>query len=518
MKIGDYILINKNNTIYVGKIIKLLWNNTNVIVKLENYTDYIDPTLKNYKNLLENDKKEGYMLVTINKNISLLDDKLLEKSIINYNESFEKISIKIQINFNKYMQSIKNMSSHITKNIENSENVLNKTRDPLKISKNKIKKYEKQDMKEDDYQKYIINMLNNLFTDKKILYEEKFTSSNPSLYKPSIEYLGEDNINNVLKPSLTHLLEKYYPINEEEYYDFKNTLMYKHLIFDNEMDTFSLGKQLINKIKEQMYKLQNKLRLDSNDQTDFTDKTNIFDFIKFKIVGDYLELTNINNSETNFRTITKDLIPNLSILQDQYGKQIDYLKLINLIIENKTPEDIITNQDKIKEAIKILSQEYFICLQPKVELLLWTICRLLICWYADKNLYERIYKVKILINLYRSRGLKEFNQDYDVLPIITIIPKYGKEEAIKIGSHIGYYFFVYKKLGNIECEPTYFNKMDDLMYYTNGSLDIKKHVKLILKKKKSTSKLLKEYQTKIENPEENIKMDIQQRIKMNALN
>jgi hypothetical protein len=293
--------------------------------------------------------------------------------------------------------------------------------------------------------------------------------------------------------------------------------MYKHLIFDNEIDTYSLGKELINKIKEQMYKLQTKLEFNSTepDQLNFTDKTNLFDFIKFKIVGDYVELINIKNDEDNFRTITRDLIPNLIILQNQYDQPINYRNLIDMILENKTPEDIITNQEKIKEAVKILSQEYFICLQPKIELLLWTISRLLICWYADKNLYDRIYKIKILINLYRSRGLKEFNQDYDVLPIITIIPKYGKQEAIKVGSLLGYYFFVYKKLGNEESQPTYFNKMDNLMYYTNGSLDIKKHLKLILNKKKEGIKIVKEYTNKIEDKDEIQKMDIQEQINYN---
>jgi hypothetical protein len=52
--------------------------------------------------------------------------------------------------------------------------------------------------------------------------------------------------------------------------------------------------------------------------------------------------------------------------------------------------------------------------------------------------------------------------------------------------------------------------MDDLMYYTNGSLEIKKHLKLILKKKKEAKKIVKQYETNIENREENIKMDIQE--------
>jgi len=417
-------------------------------------------------------------------------------------------------------QFIGDQSQIIFNNKTDNKEDLNKNSNSFKVPEEKLKKYKNQDMSEEDYTKYIVNMISNLFKDKNILYEEDFINSNPSIsYIPSIEYVGKDNINNVLKPLLTQILEKYYSINEGEYYDFKNTLMYKHLIYDNEIDTLSLGKQIINKIKEQMFKLQDKLRLESEkvDQYNFSEKTNLFDFIKFRIVGDYIELTNKNNDENNFRTITRNLIPDLSILQDEYGKKIDYEKLINIILENKTSDDILKNKDIIKESIKILSKEYFICMQPKVELLLWTICRLIVCWYADVNLYDRIFKIKILINLYRSRGLKEFNQDYDVLPIITVIPKYGKEDAIKVGSYLNYYFFVYKKLGNTESEPTYFNKIDDIMYYTNGSLDIKKHVRLILSKKKDGQQFMKEYKKQIENPSEIKEMDIQEQININNL-
>ena len=514
MNIGEYILIKDK---YVGKIVKLLWNNTNLIVKLENYTDYIDPTIKN-NNLLDSvSNNEGYMLVPLNNNIKKLNQELLEQSIEKYNESFEKISVKVQINFNNYIDKIKRMyPQNFVDNIDNINNISSDSqinrhkKNPLDIPKSKLRRYQNQDKKEDDYQKYILTMIENLFKEKEVVYEEEFLNAKPENYVTSIEYLGENDINNVVKPILIQILEKYYSINEEEYYDFKNTLMYKHIILSNDMDTLSLGKQFINKIKDQLFKLQNKLKLDNGvvDGSEFTDKTNLFDFIKFRIVGDYIELVNKNYDENN-RKITRDLIPNLVSLEDEYGKSIDHLKLINMILESKTPEDILVNQEKIKEAIKILSQEYYICIQPKVELLLWTICRLIICWYSDKNLYERIYKVKILINLYRSRGLKEFNQDYDVLPIITVIPKYGKIDAIKVGSHLNYYFFVYRRLGNEESNPTYFNKLDDLMYYTNGSLDIKKHVKFILNKKKETAVLVNEYNNKIATATEIVDTDIQ---------
>jgi len=38
-------------------------------------------------------------------------------------------------------------------------------------------------------------------------------------------------------------------------YDFKNTLMYKHLIYDDNIDTLSLGKELIGMIKTTLINL-----------------------------------------------------------------------------------------------------------------------------------------------------------------------------------------------------------------------------------------------------------------------
>ena len=114
------------------------------------------------------------------------------------------------------------------------------------------------------------------------------------------------------------------------------------------------------------------------------------------------------------------------------------------------------------ESLKILSQEYIIALQPKVEYLVWAIIRLILCWYSSDALNKNIYKIKILINLYRARGVKTFNKDNDVLPMIMILPNYGKESALKVISHINYFFFPYRKLGLEESPPTYFNKVDNL--------------------------------------------------------
>jgi hypothetical protein len=134
----------------------------------------------------------------------------------------------------------------------------------------------------------------------------------------------------------------------------------------------------------------------------------------------------------------------------------------------------------IEEALKILSQEYIICFQPNIDILIWTISRLIISWYSDPKLCENIFKIKILINLFRARGIKEFNKDQGIQPVIMIIPTYGKKNAIKVLSHLSYFFFPYKKLGWEKSKPTWFDCLDNLMYYTNGSLELKKYVKFLI--------------------------------------
>ena len=145
----------------------------------------------------------------------------------------------------------------------------------------------------------------------------------------------------------------------------------------------------------------------------------------------------------------------------------------------------IVYKNIINESVKILSQEYIISLQPDVDILYWCICRLILTWYADPTLSDKIYKIKILINLYRSRGNKTFNKNEDIQPIISIYPYYGRHNAIEVASKLNYYFFAYKNMGFSENKPTYFEKFDDLMCYTNGSGEFKKYIKFVLNKNKN---------------------------------
>ena len=481
--IGDLVLVNDKN---LGTIEKIIWNSIGFIIRLQDNPGYIDKTLSQYKQtLIGNNDINGLMLITLNDNIKLIDPSL-SSPIINQiktqdiNTLYGSNGEISEIGKNKIVEIINSIDlkySNFLKKLKTGEFQL------AKISgSNRVYKYEnfpiynKEASQEDDYIKYITQMINNLFnlSNIKTIWTEDFYIGDGK----SIDILGEDNIENFFKPNFIELLEHFDPMDSSQYYDFKNTLMYKHLIYDESIDTLSLGKEIIKKIKETLLELEKNVEMD--DGSKLLETTNLFDFLTFSIVGGNIEITN-NTLGNDFKIITPELVPGLKYLTYQYSKPINYEILSTIVLKNKTPDDIIINSDEINEALKIMSQEYIVCLQPKVEALLWVICRLIISWYADPTLFSNIGKIKILINLFRARGLKEFNKDQGTIPIIQIFPNYGKKNATRVMSHLSYFFFPYKKIGWETSKPSFFDRIDNLMYYTNGSLELKKYVQYLLR-------------------------------------
>ena len=348
--------------------------------------------------------------------------------------------------------------------------------------KDNIQKYREQDIKEDNYDLYIKNMINNLFINEdEIDYNEIFNDD--KLYAGEAERLNileEGQRFNIIKPSIKAVLEKFEKIDQNLYLDLTNTLLYKHIISDNKIDNVSFGIQLIKKIKDILINIQKSIKFE--DGRSLLEQINLFAYLKFKISGGYIIIENESYDLQNIkRIITRDIVENLKLLESQYDQPINYKILSNVILKNKSTSELQKNKDIVIEALNILAQDYFICLQSRVEYLLWTLTRLILCWYSDPILNEHIFKIKILINLYRARGIKEFNREFGVQPVILIVPKYGRDSALKILSHLSYYFFPYKNVGWKESSPSYFNKVDDLIYYTNGSIDLKKYIKHLLK-------------------------------------
>lgn len=468
LTVGDYVLINNK---YIGYIVKTIWNSNGYIVKLEDNEDYLDKTLSQYK-LLNNNNIYGYMLLTLNDLVKKINFEQIQDLLIKYDTNeINNIIRKINIKYENFLRKIsKFKTSDLI--LEQDLNIL--SNDLYNINKFPIYNYQAVQDQEEDYIFYITKMIIELFAvNKKSIWEEDFYIGESK----SNELFEDSDVIDIIKKALFEVLENYDEIKTPNELNFKNTLMYKHLILDNQLDMLSLGKEFIKIIKMELLKIQEDIKFD--DDSILLESTNIFDFLNFKIVGEYIEITS-NLNEDNFRIITQELVPNLKNLSSQYSKPIDYDYLSTIILQNKTYNDVITNKEIIEEALKILSQEYIICFQPKMEVLLWTISRIIISWYADSKLWDNIFKIKILINLFRARGIKEFNKDQGVQPVIIIIPKYGKKIATKVLSHLSYLFFPYKKLGWDVSNPTWFNKLDNLMYYTNGSLELKKYTKLLL--------------------------------------
>ena len=361
------------------------------------------------------------------------------------------------------------------------------------ISTNQLTSYGEEDKDEDSYKLYIDNLISNLFTEVKKPYTDEFDDGKITATQAELDQIiaSGDKLN-IIKPAIKDYLELFDSINKSKLHDFKTSIMYKHIITDN-LDIISLGKELIDKIKEKLLDIQKNLTYKDGQKT--FDDINLFDFIGFEINNGYIIIKDKLSSQE--RKITKNLISTLEELKDQYDKPIDYNYLKGLIYQNKTTLEIKKNKCLLAEALKILSQEYIIALQPKVEYLIWVVIRLILCWYSSDVLNKNIYKIKILINLYRARGLKTFNKDNDVQPMIMILPNYGKEAALKVVTHINYFFFPYRKLGLAESPPTYFNKVDDLLYYTNGSLNIKKYIKFLLAKNENLDMPFIEDYTKV---------------------
>ena len=108
-------------------------------------------------------------------------------------------------------------------------------------------------MNEDDYAKYILKMIKDIFidTDKVLLVEENPALSN--VQTKSTDILSEENVNKIIKPTIKKVLEEYNPVNLEYYYDFKDSLAYRHIIL-NPDDTILSGSKLIEQIRNNLYK------------------------------------------------------------------------------------------------------------------------------------------------------------------------------------------------------------------------------------------------------------------------
>jgi hypothetical protein len=223
-------------------------------------------------------------------------------------------------------------------------------------------------------------------------------------------------------------------------------------------------------------------------------KTEIFKDLITKIYDDYVYITRKGTKIKD--VITKELVPNLKYFEWQYNNPIDYDTLKYVIYQNTFQKKLQENVLQKKEAEEILSQEYVVALQPAPEYQMWTLKRLIMILYGDTAFESRIRKIKVLINQFRADPNQEYNKKNGILPQILIYPKYGVENSRVIISKLEYYFSLYidnifnNKYLNIEwmnSNPTYFLKKNNLIYFSNGSIDLKKYIEDSIKSNNSVS-------------------------------
>ena len=303
----------------------------------------------------------------------------------------------------------------------------------------------------------------NIFKEKEINkvlfdYKEKFTTPSPLIIK-------------LLKRKL--LLTQEIPENEKKII-VNNSIAVKNLILHKE-DEENEGRKIIKYIIDTMM-MTKKLNKENTIE--------IFTDLKMSIFNGYVHIARKGLQVSD--KITGDLIPNLKYFNWQYNIPIDYDTLKYVLFQNKFQKNLQDHAEQQEEAEKILSQDYLICLQPSPEYQMWCLKRLIMCWYADVDLQNNIRKIKILINIWRSKTDEEYNIKNGVLPSIVVYPRYGRRSAKIVITKLSEYFLLYHKIGWEQSKPSYFLKINNLLWYTNGSIDLKMYFKKAKKYYKNT--------------------------------
>jgi hypothetical protein len=171
--------------------------------------------------------------------------------------------------------------------------------------------------------------------------------------------------------------------------------------------------------------------------------------------------------------VTKKLVPDITQLTYQIGKPISELALVTKLVETPTYGDMANTKIEVQ---KILGLENYICLQPQPRFQLFILKKLIMAWYADEELTVSITKIKVIINQYRCRRDQSDNLQLGVLPSILIYLRYGPNNLDVALNRLNFYLTDYKATGWAGNNPDYFIRVDDLIYYSNGSIDAKRYI------------------------------------------
>lgn len=438
--IGGLIVFQVPNQkfLFIGKVFSITNDNLLSVILLVNDHEYIDEyIIKN--NLLPKDVvPSGFSILVPSMGWRYVDKNKFSHILKSKRFNLNKISSDIKFNYDKLLTELTypptsqlDLTNEAIYKEEHEEdnkscNIVDEPiNDNLLTERGKIQ-------------------MENLFKEKEInqqLYNDKETFTEP-----------EKDIQTVLKKKLD-LNEE---IKKEDIKYITNKTLTVDNLIESKSDENEEGQKIIKYISMELENIGEGL--------------GIFNDLKFAIFNGYVYITRkgINIDDV----ITTELVPDLKYFNWQYDIPIDYDTLKFTLFQNPEQKKLISNIEQQKEAEKIFLQEYLICLQPEPKYQAWCLKRLLMCWYADKTLQENIRKIKIIINQWRCKVDSEFNKIYGVLPSIVIYPRYGKENAKEVLRLINNYFVLYN-IGWKCSYPSYFIKVSDLLYYTNGSIDLK---------------------------------------------
>jgi hypothetical protein len=437
--IGSIIAVKppKYNEIFVGKVNNYMWTDTATVLKLLNNQDYVEKSLEQELNNQQHGKGKGFFMVLKTYPWQYIDNDKVEdvlKSISNKEQQ-----TKDYINEPQTQYDLMNTSALY--------------RDPGNEGDKNCYKTDSYDdnsllTKQGEYD------MDNLFKDNEL----HITFATTSFQQPSQKNMQQ--LLNILNDP------KIIQIDDQEIIVSKMTAI-KNLITDPK-DELAEGNKIIKWINDKL----------------ISNKTTIFKDLKMNVFNGYVHIW--RNGLNPNDTITKQLVKDLQYFKWQYGRPIDYDTLKYVLFQNKIQKSIKKDSIEQVEAVKILSQEFMIALQPEPKFQAWCLKRLLYCWYSDPDLQNAIRKIKVLVNQWRGRDDKDFNKKYGVQPSIVVYPRYGKHKARQVLAKLAGYFLIYQNIGWSCSNPTYFIKVNNLMWYTNGIIDLKLYFRKVKEESNGT--------------------------------
>ena len=443
--IGSSIIITdpSNNKKYTGSVEQNIWNDTASVIKLTN-NDYIEISLKDDSKW---NNGKGYFLLLPDYSWSSTDIKMTSVQKPSQHNLVQSKKLNLATNRD-------NESSNL--NLKEYKNVLDKSNILSTKVANQIPENHQEVTKNDHYVPLLSDPKKNYFSDRKV----DITLSNA---KDNFTSLSSDKIQ-----LLSNKLKSFENINDKDIKIIVNRNIAINNLISDPSDEINEGSKIIKWIDNVL-------------------KKEVFKDLIVKIHEGYVYITRRGVKVVD--VITKDIVPNLSHFDWQENKPINYDTLKYVIFQNTFQKNIQDNISQKREAEEILSQEYIIALQPSPLYQLWALKKIVMIWYGDPIVEPHIRKVKILINQFRADPQKEYNKNNGLLGSIIVYPKYGVESAKIVLSKLDYYFSLYvdentnpryQDIQWNESKPSYFIKKNALIYYTNGSIDLKNYIKYSL--------------------------------------